>query len=74
MAEINLSIYATNPFCLRCIGTLEWTPLKLERCMTKLTEDEARSATNNRMPRHVLFVGTALAIVSLTLAFWYFAA
>ncbi len=42
--------------------------------MTKLTEDEARSATNNRMPRHVLFVGTALAIVSLTLAFWYFAA
>ena len=42
--------------------------------MTKLTEDEARSLTNNRMPRHVLFVGTALAIVSLTLAFWYFAA
>jgi hypothetical protein len=48
--------------------------IELGSFMTKLTKEEARAGTDNRMPRHVLFIGTALAIVGLTLAFWYFAA
>ena len=33
--------------------------------MTKLSTEEARGATNNAMPRHVLVVGTGLAIIAM---------